>query len=466
VDWETLLPQGRGAAVRHLSTRGKNILFVQLVCEALGADNIDPGDLAGVKRLFSPAAVTRIHEAVQFVWPDAVDLQRVLKQEARLTSGLYIGDYNNPEAVIRGVTRHSLYADRILLVDPLLHPARVRDDLNPLLHPAMHRGSTLKWIALWFALVPWIDEGLIGFVRSPSDFDLELTTVAHEISRRRFQSHPELQQLVDDEREKQSELYSAYLEHLTLLTPDRRLREIIRETNPGITVDGVDRAVADIQHRRDASPLYFPPAEESGSHEDMLHMSTGTSYELAKSIARHTGSHLMTDLRFRWREMEVDRIDAGYSSADWEPFAKAFHNLQFHYLNAVPLSAALALRRQNRLSGMRNFLRKTWRESALTPLMSQQNSEILAEELEEHARAAEAEWKSIDRDLLKMVTERTVAGLAAAGPLIAAGHAGWLGALTAIGGLGTIAQGSMRRREFRLSHPAGFFVDLRRGVYK
>jgi hypothetical protein len=132
-----------------------------------------PVDHLSLKKAFTSAAVKKIFEAVAFVWPDGEDLKRVLSDEAELTSGLYIGMYE-PHRVSRGVTRHSLYADRILLIDPLVHPARVRDQYNPLLHPEQHRTSTFRWIQLWFSMLPWINEGIVGFARDPGDFYPEL----------------------------------------------------------------------------------------------------------------------------------------------------------------------------------------------------------------------------------------------------------------------------------------------------
>jgi hypothetical protein len=146
VDWETLLTQPDSVGVRYLSTRSKNKLFFNLVLAALQIDNETRQlDLSEFKRAFTSTAVRKIYEALEFVWPDGEDLKRTLAGEAQQTSGLYVGRYE-PDLVVRGVTRHSLYADRILRVDPLLHPQKVSDEMNPLLHPEEHRTNTLKWI--------------------------------------------------------------------------------------------------------------------------------------------------------------------------------------------------------------------------------------------------------------------------------------------------------------------------------
>ena len=170
VDWEAIIPQGVAAQIPYLSAQGKNLLFVGLLFGALQLDTDDrPVSRAEFKRAFTSEAVKRIYEAVRFVWPSGEDLKRVLLEDAGTTSGLYIGNYE-PDLVTRAVTRHSLYADRILLVDPFTYPDRLREKYNPIVHPEMHRTTALQWAMMWIELWPWIREGIVTFVRSPGDF--------------------------------------------------------------------------------------------------------------------------------------------------------------------------------------------------------------------------------------------------------------------------------------------------------
>jgi hypothetical protein len=76
---------------------------------------------------------------------------------------------------------------------------------------------------------------------------------------------------------------------------------------------------------------------------------------------------------------------------------------------------------------MQSFLRKTWNATAKTSSFDEANIPNLAAELEDKVREAEVEWRRIDQDLLKIITAETSAGLLAAGPLVAAGHAQWVG---------------------------------------
>jgi hypothetical protein len=468
VDWETVLTKGVDVSIKHLSTRGKNIQFINMVLEALQIDT-DQGVLEhhDFKRAFTSAAVRRIYEAVQFVWPSSNDLKRVLSEESEVTSGLYIGQYET-DLVQRGITRHSLYADRILLVDPLLHPRTLLDEYNPLLHPELHRSSTLKWISLWIDLLPWIKEGIVGFVRAPGDFDARLALKSISIAEARYARHPDLRKATKKEAEADllSAHYQEYSEQIMLTMSDSQIRRRLRDKDPDLGDEEIEQFLVQVHSRRKAHPYYLGPEDpNASSYSEMFQISTGTSYEQAKLIALHSGSYLMTDLRSRWREMEVDRADARVDPQAWSPFAKAFQGLPFRFLDAVPLNAALAIRKEGRLEHMRHFLRKVWTATAKTSAFDDANIPTLAAELDEKVREAEVEWKKIDRELIGWVGATAMTGLLAGGPLVAAGHAAWLAASVVAGGAGSVFTSTKKRAEYKLQYPAGFLVDLKKGRY-
>lgn len=142
-DWDALLSAPDAVYARNLSLRGKNLFFMNAVAEALELDpEEDDFDLVKFKQRFTPEAVERIFSALCVVWPDGDDLDRVLQDERENTSGLYHGFYD-PARILQGLTRHSLYSESLLLVDPLPHPARIRPEYNPLHHPEQYRSVAL-----------------------------------------------------------------------------------------------------------------------------------------------------------------------------------------------------------------------------------------------------------------------------------------------------------------------------------
>lgn len=167
VPWSRQLEAGDAVDVRWLSIRGKNLMFIAAIADALQLDTTDKNlEFSSLKRAFTPLAIKKIYEASGTLWPDITDVRRVLLQEAKSTSGLYVGRYR-PEVILRGVTRHSLYCDKILFVDPFTHPGRVRSEFSPILHPEKYRTTALMCARLWLTLAPWIAEGLVNFIRTP-----------------------------------------------------------------------------------------------------------------------------------------------------------------------------------------------------------------------------------------------------------------------------------------------------------
>ncbi len=132
VDWENVFRTG--ADWRPLiSIRGRNIHFLNKIREVLQIDNPEKIDsLKDYKAAFTSQVVRSIHEAVYEVWPQNTDIYSVLKKSSTAVSGLYVGDYH-PRYIIRGIIRHSIYANKILIVDPFIYPANMRDEYNPIL---------------------------------------------------------------------------------------------------------------------------------------------------------------------------------------------------------------------------------------------------------------------------------------------------------------------------------------------
>ena len=101
-----------------------------------------------------------------------------------------------------------------------------------------------------------------------------------------------------------------------------------------------------------------------------------------------------------------------------------------------------------------------WKDASTENQFDSANAILLAEELGVQVRDAEQEWKKIDRDLMKIVGGAAVGGLLAAGPLIAAGHAGFLAAAAAVAGLGPVINSTLQRRSFPDRFPAAFFMKI------
>jgi hypothetical protein len=438
-------------------------MFLELIAEALQLDSYPgPKSLAEYKAAFSPQAVRKINEAIVEIWPKETDIATVLRSSKEEVSGLYVGEYQ-PELLIRGVLRHSLYANKILLVDPFIYPFSVREEFNPILHPEQYRTQTLRNVDMWFRLMPFIDAGIVEFIRTPADFDPKLNWESMLRQKMKFEENEDLKAIAEDYAQKQVEEYAEKesLRLLILSAPDDYLRRTFREKRLG-TAEEEESYIAYIHKLRKNDPYYLDPLDKDPSTWSEYHIrTTGTSYDLAKITSNYTGSYLVTDLPPRWKEIELDRSNHGISQAEWSPMAKAFHNLNIKYLNNVELSHALRLRKEDRLQGLRTFLRQIWIAASTGNPFGEGNVKHLADELENKVRETEEEWKQIDRDLIKWIGAEAATGFLSQA-LIADGNAGFFAAAIATAGITTLSATALQRKGFPDKYPAAFFMDLKK----
>jgi AraC-like DNA-binding protein len=460
IRWEEIFRSGADSR-KHLSTRGRNIYFINRVSEILQLEANRIGCLEDYKASFTADAVRQIHEAVMEAWPPELDIVTALERNAAEVSGLYIGDYDL-EYISRGIVRHSIYANKILVVDPFVYPTSVRDEYNPIIEPEQYRAQTLKNINFWFSLSPWIDAGILEIIRTPADFDRKLNWESLKRQKEKFERSPELTKALELSVEELTNRHGTKhaFQQLLLAAPDSYLERMIKEL--GLEKDGYTAKdfLKHIQAERDRDPDFLEPLG-LGPESAQLHMfSSGTSYDIAQLTASITRSYLVTDLYVKWREIELDRESHNVESRLWSPFAKALQESPLKYFNSIRLEHALKLRNEGRLESLRRFFLRVWKTARTEGPFDRVNAQLLAEELREEIQKARDEWKQIDRDLVKIVGAELGAGLLAAGPLIASGHGAFVAAAAVAVGATTLAASTGQRKRFPDRFPAAFFMQI------
>lgn len=455
VDWDRLIKGPSDDFVRQLTLRGKNLAFASSMLGALQHDGLKPGSkFSEFKRAFTPQAVKSIYQSVYELWPSIEDYERCHIPDQGTTTALYTGSYE-PDAVFKALTRHSLYSERIYLVDPFLNPRRLNDEFNPMLHPEEHRGNAVKFAYLWLKVLPWIEAGIVNFIRSPKDYIPQLEADFLDAQRKRFEN-PELKELAEKHAAELMKQMSprdrGMGEHYYLSHPDEWHIEQY-QTIPG-EKPPVDELLKHIKWRRENHPYYI--ARLPGQKSEFIHHTSGANYEEAKHICGITKSHLITDLETRWKEIELDR-SLSSEKENWGSFAKALQNSNLKVLNDVDLDAALKLRQEKRLDSMRNFFHRVWKNCKDADSFSNANADSLTAELDDQIANAQAEWSKIDQELVSWFG-------ATGGSLIATGLVGFVPAAVGACAVGTVGliQAKMKRISFKNQLPSGFFLTLKK----
>lgn len=457
VDWPAILGAG-GSHIQYLSARGRNIMFAAAIFDALKLDTEKTPNLSDFKRAFTADAVRKIHEAIFELWPPDTNLEGVLSKNSSKVAGLFIGDYES-EYLERSVIRHCLYSDRIILVDPFPHPYVIKPEFNPLNIPEQYRAQTLKNVNRFLRLLPWIEAGLIEFIRTPDDLDRELKW--HTLKRAQETSKdPEIEVAL---KASADDLKARHMDHqskqmLLLGSPDKYLRDIFRQKLADTAPISEDEFIAYIQKQRDIDPDFLEPLDDAGGQFHIL--STGGTIEIARATAEMAGAYLFTDLKVRWEMLQKDRETLAVESKEWSPFAKAIQEADLSFLDNVSLPVAMSLRTDGRLEGVRSVLRKAWNSDLSGDEYDEKNAIRLAENLNDAIGEAKAEWVDIQAELAKFGAAEIAAGFLAAGPLIANGHASWVAGAALAATAGHSLARQLKKRGFERRYPASFFMDL------
>lgn len=438
--------------IRSLPIQGKNILFINRLAEALQLDSIDkhPGSfresVLTLKKSITPRAVQKIHEAIPEIWPDRDDLARCMAEERENHSGLFIGNYL-VNVTARILNRHALYDDSIILIDPFCDPRNMRPEYNPIEKPEEHITTTFHYVFLWLQLFPWIEKGIVKIIRNPGDFDPSLLHYTTRVTQERLKESDELKRYVEGYFG-QDELMASMEEHYKLSHPDEFYLNQIKNENISD-----EELKAFLKKRREESLHYV----DVGRQPQILKYSTGTNYEMGKFICELTNSHIITDIKYRWKEMVYDRDKENVEIASWTSFAKAFQESKIKHLNGLTFTDLLKLRNDGYLEDMRGFLRRVWNLASTGDVLSEDNVENLSSELLHQINNAEGEWNKIDTNLVKWFGSESILGTVIA---VASGIASWIPAVAvAAAGAVSLTQAKLERNKFINRYPAAFFID-------
>jgi hypothetical protein len=460
-NWEALCRAG-GDWRPHVSIRGRNLHFYNSMMEALGLASEKDLSLRSYKAAFSAATVRQLHELVLDVWPPNLDIADALRPDPDDVSGLYVGDYDR-EYLSLALVRHSVYANKILIVDPFIYARAMRDEYNPVLNPEQYRTMTLRNVNLWTAVMPWVRAGIVEIIRTPGDFDHRVIWESNKRQEEKFAANDELRKAAEiTKKEMMRRHYSRMSkQNLLLMAPDDYILRKFEElgmARQGLTAEEL---LQQVQRDRDKDPDFLTSVDEGGQ---LQAMTSGTSYDMAQLTARLTGSYLVTDLHSKWREIELDRSTDNAEDKIWSPFAKAFQGSTLKCLNDLRMDHALTLRKEQRLESLRGFLLRVWRAARGDEEYGEENIRLLTEELKEEISKADVEWSSIHEDLVKQGIPTLITGGGVAAGLIVQGK-GFFAA--AASGAATLAlagaeAGLAAWKRIRLPHrhPAAFFLNL------
>lgn len=460
---KTLLTHLPPSATRF-TLRGQNKLLLAAIDRIFGIQGAKAWD--DVKRNVTAQNVCRLYEFLVGLWSPRTDIGALLEHSDSKLRALYLGEIAlSPQSLTQSICRFGLYTDEILVVCPFQNPWTTNPHFNPLLRPERYLADTLKVLYFFAQIAPWIEAGIVTIVPDPSDFDpalKDLNLVDAEAQMRQLKIDPA------DLREVREIAKMDLLRQAVSISPEFVKETLLRKQFPSASPEEIEIEFERLREEVRADPLtlHGPYIPNPGQ---LLISRSGAAMPSALRLSDLSGAFPYTNQRTKWNHLLRIRKDLSETSKVWSPLTKAFHELDFKFLNNVDAKFAVTMRQEGRLEMFRSYLRKLWGSLKVEAESSNADAFVrdFRDELHDAYRKTEDEWKDIDRDLIKWGT----GGIMSAGVVTAAASAATIsGGLTlalpmvvvALSGVPALVNSKFARDRFRAKSPLSVFLDLSR----
>ena len=203
-----------------------------------------PSSWEDVRRELSNDQVKSIHE---MLWPKDTNIADLLpRPDRRVFRAVYMG-FIDLRTIVMSVISTLAYFDEIVILNPFPNPVYI----NPTQSPAQHKSQTLKNVSVLLTLQPFIDAGIVHFVPDPMEFNADFRrAMMVMIEKRRANWKPKREEMQLGET-----LVRDEFEHWMLRLPEDELRRIVRESQPDIDAELLERTIEYMKEQLTNDPL-------------------------------------------------------------------------------------------------------------------------------------------------------------------------------------------------------------------
>jgi hypothetical protein len=281
------------------SIRERNLMLFTGMSKILGIS--DDRDWVTVRREITDEKIREVYGLYDALWPRETSLLAMLPKPDGEARAIYTGVLH-PSVISNCALGLSLYFDELLIEHPFVHPRTVNKEFSPLDHPHTYRQEFLKSVILFMAIMPLVEQGLVTLFPDPCNFDFHLRDQMHEMARFRSRG------MKADQKEEAGFMGMMKEEHKRgkLLLPREGLRRLVLRTSPELDENAVEAVLDGFDMLRERDPLAVLQhgSLEGGKDGGQLTLfKMASNFEITMYLAQATGSCIVTDSVFRWREL-------------------------------------------------------------------------------------------------------------------------------------------------------------------
>lgn len=299
------------------------------------------------------------------------------------------------QTIINNISRYTLYSDQIIVFHPLQNPNFTHPDYNPVLHPDQWKYEFVNALYFYIVLQKWVQADLVQLVENPFLFDKEAREVMTQEAEKRVAKYED-QLFVPELMNEYEDLMLEKFKTSFLGMPKEVIKKTIEKSQPMLSQKQVDKLVQDLKQYEKARPLYVNFGENTGG--DLMVNRAGGNIEMIDALCNLTGAHSYSTQNFIKKQLELRGTDQF-----WTKFSALYSGLDFTYLDKVDTSFALEIRKEERIAGLRQSLRKLSSFLETTDLENIPEDKILSfnDEFKQEVKNSEQEWMNIINDAKK-----------------------------------------------------------------
>lgn len=360
--------------------------------------------------------------------------------------------------IIDEIVRFSLYSEKIIVFHPLQNPSVTNQSYDPRKKPKYWLPDFMDSLFFYVTLQKWVKSGIVKLIINPYQYNFELRDKIHAAAEKRVKEED--------------------IDEMLLLNTDIGLdnfAEILAPSFKGKSQDFIKRRLLEMQQPYfteeealklsneiiDAIPKINPLYNKLNIPLDSDMLTTnkgGGPLESILLISEITEASIYTPSEINWHQIKKMGIDDFWIKAN-----HLFSKIELPFLNNVDTNFALELRKENRLAGVRQELKKIYSDLDSIGIKNISESKIrfLQEGFTEAINKAEAEWMGIKKKAETARKQWLTANVAvpfmlnneiSLMPLIA-GSAAWL--------YFNERQTVSEQKDQRKKNPVSVFVDLK-----
>ena len=320
------------------SIRERNLMLFNGISKILGI--ADDRDWVTVRREITDEKIREVYSLYDALWPRETNLLAMLPKPDGEARAIYTGVLH-PSVISNCALGLSLYFDELLIEHPFIHPRTVNKKFSPLDYPKMYRQEFLKSVVLFMAIMPLVEQGLVTLFPDPCNFDFHLRDQMFEMAKFRSNGRK-----VDPKEEAG---FTAMLKEEQkrgmLLLPREALRRKVLRVSPELNETAVGAILDSFDTLRERDPL---AVLQEGSLDggkgggQLTPFKMAPNFEITMYLAQATGSCIVTDSVFRWRELMAAAGRGSQGVAPLRELQDSIECAEFAFPNYVQEIAVLA----------------------------------------------------------------------------------------------------------------------------